>query len=262
MAKRKDFSHYINMKFGSLTILEIKHEPKKVLAKCQCDCGNITEATVLSRLINGITKSCKSCSNKVNGDLGRNSRRLLSKYNKLIGKAINYFFVERRADVSINEPCGTFKCRCICGNIRFLDADELVNKTDRKSCGCQQSRLLSLAGGGTGIPYENITVNEFIRKNTSEYIDWVSKCMRANNYTCFITGQIGGTLNVHHIIPLSEIIELYGITKETYKQYTNKLFDINNGIVMTEEVHKELHKKYGTSLGLPQIIAFKATYKK
>lgn len=260
MAKKKDFSSFINMKFGSLTILEIKHEPKKVLAKCQCDCGNITEATVLSRLINGITKTCKTCSNKANGNIGRKSKRASSKYNALIGKAINYFFIERRADVSLGEPCGTFKCRCICGNIRFLDANELSDKADRKSCGCQQSRLLSLAGGGTGIPYENITVNEFIRKNTIEYVNWVSNCMKLNKYTCFISGQVGGTLNVHHIIPLSELIELYGITKENYKLFNSKLFDLNNGIVLSEEVHKTLHKEYGTSIGLPQIIAFKTKY--
>lgn len=262
MAKQKDYTYLINKTFGSLTVLEIIHEPHKVVAKCQCACGKITEATTVSRLINGTTKTCKTCSSKQNGTKGRLVRRENSKYNSLIGKAINYFVVERRSDVALNEPCGTFRCKCICGNIRYLDAMELSSTSDRKSCGCQQSRLLSLAGGGTGIPYESITINEFIRKNTPEYVAWVSKCMKNAKYTCFISGQVGGTLNVHHIIPLSELIELYEITKENYKQFTSNLFDINNGIVLSEEVHKNLHKEYGNSIGLPQIIAFKAKYQK
>lgn len=260
MAKAKDFTSFINMTFGQLTILEIYHKSKKVIAKCQCSCGAITEATILSKLINGKINSCKACSNKRNGNKGRASRRASSKYNKLIGTAIHYFFVERRTDVSLGEPCGKFRCRCICGNIRFLDAYQLTNLNDRKSCGCQQSRLISLASGGTGIPYENTTVNEFIRKNTKEYVEWVSKCLKANKYTCFVSGKIGGPLNVHHLIPLKDLIYLHSVTKETYKQHLNVLFNLQNGIVLTEEIHKALHAKYGSSVSLSEIIDYKEQY--
>lgn len=256
MAKKKDFNSFINMKFGSLTILEIKHEPKKVLAKCQCDCGNITEATVLSRLINGITKTCKTCSNKVNGNIGRKSRRALSIHNALIGKTVNYFFIERRADVGLGEPCGTFKCRCICGNIRFLDANELSDKADRKSCGCQQSRLLSLAGGGTGIPNQNTSVNDLIR-HTEQYSAWTKKCLEKANYTCFISGKHGSSFHVHHLLPLGQIILLHGITVYNWKLFNDILFDISNGIVLDENIHKTLHKQYGKYPTIENVIEYK-----
>jgi hypothetical protein len=196
----------------------------------------------------------------VNGSLGRQSRTASSKYNSLVGTTINYFKIVRRSDVSLNEPCGTFMCKCVCGNIRFLDGYDLTKASDRKSCGCQQSYLLSLAGGGSGIPYEEETINCFIRKSTTEYKQWTVDCLKKNKYTCVVSGQVGGNLNVHHIIPLRKLIELYGITKENYSQYLDKLFDINNGVVLTELLHRELHKTYGNDATLDNLIEFKAKY--
>lgn len=260
MANQTDYTMHIGLKYGTLTITAIVRKPKKVLAECLCDCGNATKATVLSRLISGKITSCKKCSNKLNGDKGRSSRTLSSKYNKLIGTQVNYFTVLRRAEEG--EPSGTFQCRCICGNLRFLDASELTEASDRKSCGCQQARLISLAGGGTGTPYENETINCFIRKSTPEYKSWVNSCLHVNKYTCFISGQVGGNLNVHHIIPLAKLLTLYNINKENYKSYSSHLFSISNGIVLTEAIHRQVHIKYGDTVSIDNLLEFKNDYLK
>ena len=65
----------------------------------------------------------------------------------------------------------------------------------------------------------------------SEYKDFIQSVLRRDNYTCQITGQVGGKLNVHHL-------NGYNWDKENR---TN----INNGITLSEEIHKEFHTLYG-----------------
>ena len=259
MAKPQDYTMHVGKTYGNLTILAIKRLPKKVVAECLCSCGNHTDSTTLAKLVSGNITSCKSCSSKVNAAKGREARTASSKYNYLIGTKVNYFTVLCRADSSQGEPSGTFKCRCICGAVRYLDANELVKTSDRKSCGCQQPRLLSLANGGTGIPNETASINDVIRKSEF-YNAWTEACLSASNYTCFISGNHGVKFNVHHIVPLSMLIKLYGITKQTWKEHLTVLFNVSNGLVLTEEIHRKLHAEYGKEITLSQILDFKTAY--
>ena len=255
MGKTVDYSNYINTTHGQLTIISISKHNREYVASCQCSCGTITERTSLTRLLKGQRSSCKNCSSRINGALGCKSRSKNSKNNELVGTQVHYFTVLGRSTI---HP-GCFECRCICGTIRHLDAHALTT-SDQKSCGCQQSRLLSLANGGTGISNDGITTNEFIRKNSLEYPIWVKACLDKHKYTCFVSGQIGGNLNVHHITPLSGLLQLYGITKNNYKEFTDVLFDIANGIVLSQDVHKQIHNKYGVYVSVAQLIEFKNDY--
>jgi len=64
-----------------------------------------------------------------------------------------------------------------------------------------------------------------------EYIEWRSGCKERDNYTCQKTKIIGGELQVHHIFNFSKYPELR--------------FEINNGITLSKESHKEFHRIYG-----------------
>ena len=259
MAKPQDYTMHVGKTYGNLTILTIKRLPKKVVAECLCSCGNHTSSTALARLVSGKITSCKTCSSKVNSVKGRASRTASSKYNYLIGTKVNYFTVLRRADPIQGEESGTFQCRCICGNIRFIDAHGLVKTQDHKSCGCQQSRLLSLAAGGTGTVDEATSLNNLIRKSHS-YDKWTKACLARSNYTCFVSGEHGVAFNVHHLLPLGQIILLYGITRHNWLSHKEKLFDPTNGIVLTETIHRAIHDKYGKYPTIQDIIAFKLEY--
>ncbi len=254
MAHSKTYSSYINNKYNNLLINSIYRTPKKVFAVCTCDCGKTTN-TPVNDVVKGKVKSCKTCSSRINGRKGLLSKSNNSKYNNIIGTTLNYFTVIRRA--IDNEPAGTFYCQCICGNVRFLDAHELVVTQDRKSCGCQQSRLISLKNGGTGIPHSRISVNEFIRKNTLEYSRWIKDCLSQAQYTCYISGIRGGNLVVHHLIPLAKLIKDNSITVENYKDYSNILFDITNGLVLDSKIHIKLHSMYGNTVNIDTINRYK-----
>jgi len=262
MPKKIDYTKYIGMKYGNLTIQSIeKATYGGMVANCLCDCGNVTKNTAFYGLINNKITMCKSCSGKINGAKGIVSFRNSSKYNYLIGTTVNYFKVLRRATYETDPTAkiGTFVCQCVCGNIRYLDAYGLTKDLTRKSCGCQSGKLLSLAAGGTGIPHEISSINDLIRK-TDRYEQWRTACFEAANYTCAISGICGHSLNVHHIISLKTIRDTYNITKENYTEFYDELFDINNGIVLTEELHKKLHITYGKNPTPEQLKEFMASY--
>ncbi|MBP3707095.1 MAG: zinc-ribbon domain-containing protein [Clostridia bacterium] len=64
-----------------------------------------------------------------------------------------------------------------------------------------------------------------------EYYEFVKKVFERDSYTCQVTGQIGGRLVVHHLY--------------SYNKYTCLRTVMENGITISEEVHREFHKIYG-----------------
>jgi hypothetical protein len=69
------------------------------------------------------------------------------------------------------------------------------------------------------------------RLHRKEYHDWRKKILNKYDYTCQKTKIKGGRLNVHHIIPWN--------INESLR------YDIDNGIVLSEQSHIDFHKKYG-----------------
>ena len=64
-----------------------------------------------------------------------------------------------------------------------------------------------------------------------KYRLWREAVFARDNYTCQKCGVMGGRLEAHHIQSFTEFPELR--------------FAINNGITLLDKVHKEFHKKYG-----------------
>jgi hypothetical protein len=64
-----------------------------------------------------------------------------------------------------------------------------------------------------------------------EYMDFVKEALERNKYTCFLSGQVGGNLNVHHL--------------NGYNWDKEHRLDFDNIVVLTEEIHKLFHNIYG-----------------
>jgi hypothetical protein len=62
--------------------------------------------------------------------------------------------------------------------------------------------------------------------------DFMKQILQERNYTCELTGKIGGRLSVHH--------------KNSYKDFPNLRFDRQNVIVIQKDIHRLFHNKYGT----------------
>lgn len=77
----------------------------------------------------------------------------------------------------------------------------------------------------------NMTDDDRTYRDTPEYKEFIKECLKRDKYICQISGQIGGELEVHHI--------------KSYARYPELRIDISNGIVLSKEIHREFHKKYG-----------------
>ena len=69
------------------------------------------------------------------------------------------------------------------------------------------------------------------RRLLTENSDWRNKVYTRDDYTCQCCGQKGGRLNAHHLNGFN-----WDIKHRT---------DVNNGVVLCEDCHKEYHKIYG-----------------
>ena len=69
------------------------------------------------------------------------------------------------------------------------------------------------------------------RRLIKGYTKFINQVLKRDDYTCQLSGQKGGNLVVHHL--------------NGYNWDKEHRTDINNGITITEEVHKLFHKIYG-----------------
>jgi len=74
--------------------------------------------------------------------------------------------------------------------------------------------------------------NENRKIRTSlEYKLWRDACFARDGYTCQKTGQFGGKLRCHHI--------------NNFSDYPELRLAIDNGITLSDDTHRDFHKKYG-----------------
>ena len=66
-------------------------------------------------------------------------------------------------------------------------------------------------------------------RNSEEYKVWRACVFERDHYACQNCGQVGGTLNAHHIKPFSK--------------YPEFRLDVNNGITLCKKCHKLAHRK-------------------
>jgi hypothetical protein len=125
----------------------------------------------------------------------------------------------------------TVRCKD-CGFIwNALPVNILRNKS-KKTHGCPNCALKNISGKN------NYNYKYFIsdeernkRRIKSNERHFVKKCMERDNYTCQLSGQKGCKLCVHHI--------------DGFNWCKSKRSDINNGITLSEKIHKKFHSIYG-----------------
>ncbi len=73
--------------------------------------------------------------------------------------------------------------------------------------------------------------------NCGQGVIWKNLIFRRDNWTCQITGIRGDSLQVHHLY--------------NWSAYTDKRFDIHNGITLRKDIHLLFHQIYGTKNNNP-----------
>lgn len=79
---------------------------------------------------------------------------------------------------------------------------------------------------GKKTPRDRLNQNN---RNYPEYKEWRRLVFERDQYTCQKCGQVGGTLNAHHI--------------KSFKYYPKLRTELNNGITLCKECHILEHRK-------------------
>lgn len=140
--------------FGNLEVIDTFYKNSVLWCKCKCSCGNIIDVSA-SNLKRGNAKSCKKCDSFL-----------------LLGKTFGYLtvvgtFYKRDKH---NSPKLWCTCKCICGNIIEVRAQNLKRRIT-KSCGVCNERLL------IGKIFGELTVQDtFYKLNTNNKNDLWCRC--------------------------------------------------------------------------------------
>lgn len=195
---KKSAKDITGLKFGKLTAIERignnEKERPRILWLCKCECGNTTTVTV-DALTTGKTKSC--------GCLCRND---------LTGKKFGRLFVLNKDDFWTKKyGASTYKCKCECGNIKYIRQSSLVSGTI-KSCGCINKEIEDLVGKRFG----QLTVLKFIKKkyyNETSTNIWECECdcgkivqINQNNLKTGTTQSCGCASRSHGEIFISNLL--------------------------------------------------------
>ncbi|MCK4500257.1 HNH endonuclease [Candidatus Babeliales bacterium] len=109
--------------------------------------------------------------------------------------------------------------------------EKISNSHKGKKLSKEHKKKLSEAHKGQivwnkGISKYSSKIKRF--RNSNEYKKWRIKIYNRDNFTCQVCGQVGKKLHAHHIKSVAKYFELR--------------LDINNGITLCDECHKEIHK--------------------
>lgn len=72
-------------------------------------------------------------------------------------------------------------------------------------------------------------VQDIRNRQTKKYKNWREKVFKRDNYTCKKCGKRGVEIQAHHVKP--------------WALYPALRYEVNNGITLCNECHKEIHKK-------------------
>ena len=129
------------------------------------------------------------------------------------------------------------KCKCDNCNKEIVVSNYSYTKNKHNFCSVEcmgEWRVGKFCGENSPKWNSNLTEEERIKgRNIEGYNDFIKDVYKRDNYTCQCCGIAGNghNLNAHHIY--------------SYSKYKDLRTDINNGITLCEDCHKEFHKEYG-----------------
>ena len=272
MSRTLDISGQV---FGRLTVLRFVEVVKRSARwECLCLCGNKC-IVPCANLRNGNTKSC-GCLQK---DRVSEATRL-----DLTGQKFNRLTVVEKVGIDRYRSY-LWRCKCDCGNeivvvgrhiksghtkscgcfqkeqasIAYTGkprTEETKRKISIAKVGKQLSeehkRKLSIAHigiqAGSNSPSwkGGITPVYFAVRNSLAMKQWRNQVFTRDNYTCQVCNQNkSGNLCVHHKVFFNHIIWQYNITNLEEAEKCTDLWNVENGITLCKDCHKQYHKING-----------------
>lgn len=207
---------------------------------CKCDCGK-EKQVVLGALRSGLTKSCGCYHDEVSGS---------QNFIDLTGKTFGNWLVLKKAENKKGQHI-YWLCRCMCGYEKEVQGNSLRRGLSTCCTSCayikiaaknknrkvpeKQKRHLSKVRMGrfTGEDNPNwrggVTPENTSIRCSTEYEEWRIKVFERDRGVCQKCGIKPQIANAHHVKP--------------FYRHPDLRFDIDNGITLCEECHREEHRK-------------------
>lgn len=86
-----------------------------------------------------------------------------------------------------------------------------------------------------------VTPLKILIRMSAKMIAWRAHVFERDNYTCQSSGIRGIPLEAHHKISFSELMEKHNIVTFEQAMSCDALWDLNNGITLSKDIHRALH---------------------
>lgn len=190
----------------------------KLKWKCLCECGKYFLADS-NEIVHDKRKSC-GC---LRYPKGKDSLYFKNEEGNV------YNNVEIKKYLYTNDNGRSiYTCVCpFCGE-DFEGNIDLIKRGSKGSCGCNAHP------SGENSWRWNPDREEILRlRNSKEYLTWREAIYIKGDFKCSCCKDTkGGNLNAHHL--------------KSFTRFPELRFDVNNGVILCEECHKEFHSTYGT----------------
>ena len=236
-------NNLIGQQFYRLKVIAVEYIGRKgiIYWRCQCSCGN-PEFQIYSEKVLQRVKSC-GCYSKIKSGLFFKDIT-----NQIFNRWTVMGFYGKNALHGDDKPLWICQCSCSNKTVRLVDVYAL-RMGGSKSCGCIQIEKVKNNSGEKHYNWkkEKSQDDRIKQRKTLEDAQWSGSVKQRDNYTCQITGQRGVKLCSHHL--------------DGHHWCKEKRFDLDNGITLSEKVHKLFHKLYGKSNNTKeQFLEFKQRY--
>jgi len=210
--------------FGRLTVLHKTEEKlrKRFLWKCRCVCG--TELLVVQDALRKIGGT-QSCGCLLRDKITEHGRGLVD----ISGQRYERLLVVKNSGLRKYNRV-LWECLCDCGKVCFLLKTSLVGKLV-KSCGCWKADLARQRCKEKHPAWKGGMEKQCRDRNCQALKIWRKKVYYRDNYTCQVCDKRGGRLNAHHL--------------ESFADYPELRFIVENGATLCVGCHRLFHKKYG-----------------
>ncbi|MDQ0154922.1 HNH endonuclease [Robertmurraya andreesenii] len=199
---------------GFIVLEEVRSQKENALMQCK-KCGHVKRKRVQSVVNKGY--GCAKCAG--------NERLSTQEFNDYVAKNVHGYTL-------ISEVNGAFKkakLRCDFGHEYEVNPIDFIHKGYR----CPICKFIKMSGSGHWNYNADLSKEE--RETTRAfpgYTAWQFAVKKRDNFSCQCCGDSrGGNLVSHHL-------DGWNIAKE-------KRLDVDNGVTLCEDCHKDFHGKYG-----------------
>lgn len=228
MGKLKDLT---GQRFGRLIVIErgSNDSSNKTRWKCKCDCGNETLVRS-SNLLNGTTTSC-GCVRK---EIARNKAieqwkdEEYSNKMKDVMKDISNKLWEDEDYKNMRSNSTSEQNKLRWENEEYR---KHMSETNKKVWEDEEYRKLHTKENHYNYNHNLTDKDREDRRMQEGYTEWSRQVKENANFTCDCCGTHGCKLYSHHL--------------NSYNLYENLRLDLNNGVCLCEQCHKNFHKRYG-----------------